>query len=284
MTEARPCVALVTGCSSGIGMSTALALAGYGCRVYATARRIETLEPLKMRAAELGLAMETRVLDVSNLDSIEGTVSGIAREAGRLDIVVNNAGYALFGALEDIPFEDLKREFDTNVFGLILVSKAAIPIMRNNGGGTIVNVSSVAGRVAVPIMGAYCASKFSVEAFSLAMNAEARQFGIRVVMIEPGPVDTKFSENAIKASGHIVHRTKSAYAKGYLKIKEMYENGPSSGVTAERVARVIVKAIRSKNPKTRYAVRLTDRLFIALGGLVSTRLGQRFMRGYFGLR
>jgi len=265
-------------------MSTALALAESGCKVYATARRVETLEPLRRRAAELGLAMETLELDVSKLDSIEGIVSGIAREAGRLDVVINNAGYALFGALEDIPLKDLKREFDTNVFGLILVSKAALPIMRNNGGGTIVNISSVAGRVAVPVMGAYSASKFSVEAFSLAMNAEARQFGVRVISIEPGPVDTKFSENAIKASGHIVHRADSPYAGAYVKIKEMYEDGSSSGVSAERVARVIMKAIRARNPKTRYTVRLKDRLFITFGGLISTRPGQRFVRGYFGLR
>jgi NAD(P)-dependent dehydrogenase (short-subunit alcohol dehydrogenase family) len=276
-------VALVTGCSSGIGEATAWALANAGYRVYATARNVEHLESLRKRAFESGLLLQARPLDVTKQGEINAVLSEIGREAGHLDVLVNNAGYALFGAIEEIPSEDMRRQFDVNVFGLVDVSKTALPLMRGNGGGTIVNISSVAGRVPAPLMGAYCSTKFSVEALSLAMRAEVHQFGIRVVIIEPGPVNTRFSENAIKASGHIIRRSDSPYASAYASIRTMYENDGPIGAPAERVAKVILRAVRAKNPKSRYSVRARDRLLSLAGSLVPTRVGQRFIRGYFHL-
>jgi NAD(P)-dependent dehydrogenase (short-subunit alcohol dehydrogenase family) len=276
-------VALVTGCSSGIGEATAWALAKAGYRVYATARNVEHLESLRKRALESGLLMQVRPLDVSKQGEIDAVISEIRRETGRLDVLVNNAGYALFGAIEEIPSEDLRRQFEVNVFGLVAASNAALPLMRRNGGGTIVNLSSIAGRVPAPLMGAYCSSKFSVEALSLAMRAEVHQFGIRVVIIEPGPVNTRFSENAIKASGHIIRRNDSPYAKAYASIRTMYENDGPTGASAERVAKIILRAVKAKNPKSRYSVRARDRMLSLAGSLVATRVGQRFVRGYFHL-
>jgi len=276
-------VALVTGCSSGIGEATAWALANAGYRVYATARNVEHLESLKKRAFESGLLLQARPLDVTKQGEINAVLSEIRTEAGHLDVLVNNAGYALFGAIEEIPSEDLRRQFDVNVFGLVDVSKTALPLMRGNGGGTIVNISSVAGRVPAPLMGAYCSTKFSVEALSLAMRAEVHQFGVRVVIIEPGPVNTRFPENAIKASGHIIRRSDSPYASAYAGIMTMYENDGPNGATAERVAKVILRVVRAKNPKSRYSVRARDRLLSLAGSLVPTRVGQRFIRGYFHL-
>ena len=280
-TEKR--VALVTGCSSGIGEATAWALAKEGYLVYATARNVEHLDSLRKKASDSGLLLLARPLDVSKLGEIDAVISEIEREAGRLDVLVNNAGYALFGALEEIPMEDVRREYDVNVFGLIAMSKAAIPLMRRNHGGTIVNISSVAGRVPAPLMGAYCSTKFSVEALSLAMRAEVHQFGVRVVVIEPGPVNTKFSENAMKASGHIIRNSGSPYANAYSSLRTMYENDGPEGASADRVAQVILRVIRARNPKSRYSIRARDKLLLMAGSLVPTRIGQRFVRGYFNL-
>ncbi len=275
-------VALVTGCSSGIGEATALELARAGYHVYATGRTMEGLESLEGRAREEGLSLTTRVLDVSNPKSVDTTISEIKKETDRLDVLVNNAGYALLGAIEDIPMEDLRMQFDVNVFSLVALYKNAIPLMRRNGGGTIFNISSVAGRISVPIMGVYCASKFCVEALSLAMRNEVHQFGIKVVTIEPGPVNTRFSKNALKASGKILNKKDTPYRRAYENILAWYEDfGP--GVPPQKVARIILKTTRKKRPKARYAVRLRDRLFMTFGSLIATRIGQRGVRWYFSL-
>jgi NAD(P)-dependent dehydrogenase (short-subunit alcohol dehydrogenase family) len=276
-------VAMVTGCSSGIGEATAWALAGAGYRVYATARNVADMDRLRKRAEDSKLALLARELDVTRQDSIDDVIEEVEKIEGRLDVLVNNAGYALIGSVEDLPLEDIKRQFDANVFGLVAMYKAAIPLMRETGGGTVVNISSVAGRLSAPLMGAYCSTKFAVEALSLAMNSEVRQFGIRVVVIEPGPVDTRFSENALKASGHVVRRDDSPYSHGYVKLRSMYEEDFSHGVPADRVAKVIMRAVRAKRPRTRYSVRARERLYTTAGALVVTRIGQRFIRYYFGL-
>ncbi len=281
MTDEKK-VALVTGCSSGIGEATAWALATDGYEVLATARNLSDLEPLRKRAIAAGLSMRTRSLDVTRQDAIDGIISDIEDRYGRLDVLVNNAGYALLGAVEEVPMEDLRKQFETNVFGLVAVYKAAIPLMRKAGGGTVVNVSSVAGRVAAPLMGAYCASKFAVEALGLAAAAEVRQFGIRVVSVEPGPVRTRFIETARKASGHIINRQDSLYSKSYIELNDFY--GEPYGVPPEAVARVIMKVVRAKRPKTRYTVRARERLYTMAGALIATRVGQHLVRGYFGLK
>ena len=276
-------MALVTGCSSGIGEATTLALAAAGFRVFATARNVADMEPLRKRAVSSGLPIELRHLDVLDLKSIDDVMTEIERDWRRLDVVVNNAGYCLLGAIEDIPSSSLRMQFDVNVHGLVAVYRAAMPVMRRSGGGAVVNISSVAGRVSVPLLGAYCATKFSVEALSNAMRAEAHQFGVRVVSIEPGPVNTRFTQNALKASSNIIRRSDSPYSRAYQKLREMYESDFGEGVQAERVARVILRAVRSRRPRARYTVRARDRLLVLAGGLTTTRVGQRFLRDYFWL-
>ena len=281
MTEQRE-VALVTGCSSGIGEAAAWALAADGCKVFATARNPSDMERLRSRAIDAGFSLETLPLDVTKQEDIVGVISDIEKLHGRLDVLVNNAGYALWGAVEEVPLEDLRKQFETNVFGLVAVYRAAIPLMRRTGGGTVVNISSLAGRVAAPLMGAYCASKFAVEALSLAAAAEVRQFGIRVVSVEPGPVKTRFVEAARKASSHIIERQGSPYAKSYVELGDFYVE--PYGVPPEAVAKVIMKVVRAKRPKTRYTVRARERLYAMAGSLIATRPGQYFVRGYFDLK
>lgn len=272
----------MTGCSSGIGKATAWALAEAGYRVYATSRKLVDMEQVVQEAEESKLSMHARTLDVTKQDSIDAVIAEIERAEGRLDVLVNNAGYALIGSVEDLPMEDVRKQYDVNVFGLLAVFKAGVPLMRQSGGGTIVNISSVAGRVSAPLMGVYCSTKFAVEALSLAMSGEVHQFGIRVVAVEPGPVNTRFVETAMKASGHVVSRNDSPYSNGYAKLRGFY--GDPYGYPPERVAKVILRVVRAKRPKTRYTVRGRERLYAAAGTLVATKVGQRFIRGYFDLK
>jgi len=276
-------VALVTGCSSGIGEATTVLLANAGYLVYATARNVATLDRLRERANNSSLSIETRQLDVTNHDNIMGIISEIKDKHGGLEVLVNNAGYALLGTIEDIPIEDLRKQMEVNVFGLVSICKAVLPLMRHNECGTIVNISSVAGRISVPLMGAYCASKFCVEALSDALRAEVHQFGIRVVTIEPGPVQTKFTENALRESTHIIYNKNSPYLRAYGKLKSMYEDGWGRGKSANHVAKKILKAIQARRPRARYAIRLRDKFYIWAGALTTTKIGQRAMRGYLRL-
>jgi NAD(P)-dependent dehydrogenase (short-subunit alcohol dehydrogenase family) len=264
-------VILITGCSSGIGKATALAAAARGYRVYATARDPESLRDLEGQVRPLRL-------DVTDARSIGQAFATLLGEAGRLDALVNNAGYGQYGAVEDVTAEEWRREFDVNLFGAVEVTRAALPTMRQARRGTVVNVSSVAGKIAIPFAAPYCASKHALEAVSDALRVEVSPFRIRVVVIEPGPIATRFGERA-RASVARFLASPGPYSDFYKNAERAMDTDFQAGkLPAEAVARVILAAIESPRPKTRYRVGRMARTFIPLRAFLSDRAFDRRMK------
>jgi NAD(P)-dependent dehydrogenase (short-subunit alcohol dehydrogenase family) len=253
MSNAESPVALVTGASSGIGRATAHLLSSSGWRVFATVRTSEAQASLSADAS-----VETLRLDVTDEGAVHDAVRGILDRAGRIDALVNNAGFALIGAVEDLDRDTIRHQFEVNVFSAMQLCREVLPSMRARRSGRIVNVSSLAGRVSVPMMGAYCASKFALEAFTDALRVESRPFGIRVSLVEPGPVRTEFQRNAIAASQGVL-TSESVFRSVYQAyLGGAFETG--AGASAQRVAHVIRRALTSTRPRSRYRVRWIDSL------------------------
>lgn len=251
MTSTDKPVALVTGASTGIGRATARLLASSGYRVFATVRTPEAEASLRQDGS-----IEVLRLDVGEEAAVSRTVRDVLDRAGHVDALVNNAGYALVGATEDLTRDRLRRQFEVNVFGAMQLCREVLPSMRARRSGRIVNVSSLAGRVSVPLMGAYCGSKFAIEALTDALRVEARPFGVGVALVEPGPVVTEFQRNALAVSQDIL-TSESVYRPVY----RAYLDGGfdmGRGATAERVARVIRRALTARRPRSRYRVRFVD--------------------------
>ena len=269
----EPQVVLITGCSSGIGRATALAAAARGNRVYATARDPESLREL----AGAG-QIRTLALDVTDTGSIGRAVASVLGEAGRLDVLVNNAGYGQYGAVEEVTAEEWRREFDVNLFGAVEVTRAVLPAMRQARSGTIVNVSSVAGKIAIPFAAPYCASKHALEAVSDALRVEVAPFGIRVVIIEAGPIATHFGERA-RASIARMLESPGPYSAFYRNAERAMDTDFQAGkLSPEAVARVIVQAIESERPKTRYRVTRMASVLIFLRRFLPDRFFDRRMK------
>ena len=270
MNDSR--VVLVTGCSSGIGHATAGRLARSGWTVYATARRLDAMAGL----AEAGCRLLR--LDVTDDESMRAAVEEIERVEGTVDVLVNNAGYSLSGAIESVPLDEVRRQFETNVFGLVRLTQLVLPGMRAQGRGRIVNVSSMGGRLTFPGGGYYHATKHAIEALSDALRFEVRGFGIDVVVIQPGLIRTGFSDAAV---GTIADRSDDP-AGPYDVFNQAvaaatagaYRNALSRtlGGGPDVVARTIERAITTKRPRTRYRVTGSARLFIVLRRLLPDRL------------
>jgi NAD(P)-dependent dehydrogenase (short-subunit alcohol dehydrogenase family) len=241
---------LLTGCSSGIGHATAELFAREDWVVYATSRDENDLGDL----AELGC--RTAALDVTDATAIERVVDRVIDEQGRLDCLVNNAGYAQYGPLEDVPADELHRQFEVNVYGPHRLSRAVLPHMREAGDGTIVNVSSVQGRIATPGAGAYSGSKFALEAMSDALRGEVDGLGVDVVLVEPGPVATNFTERSRDELEAGLDRREAAYGWLYEAIEDTSILMGSAPFAAEprEVAAVVHEAAESTNPRARYPV------------------------------
>lgn len=259
-------VALVTGCSSGIGEATALVLGARGFRVYASGRTLAGVQHLHGRVPRL----ESIELDVRSDSSIGSAVSQILLESGRIDVLVNNAGLGVLGAAEDLDREAWQRQFEVNLFGAAALTRAVLPTMRAQRDGYIVNVSSVAGRVSVPLMGAYCSSKFALEAFSDALRVESRPFGIKVVVVEPGTTHTKFQERAMAESSAVLRKANSIFSPVYKHAFPRYTI-PSIGASAEEVARRIARIVTKRRPAARYRVKWYDTLSIAMTRILPRR-------------
>ncbi|MDY6779854.1 MAG: SDR family oxidoreductase [Halobacteria archaeon] len=269
---------LITGCSSGIGRETALKFGKKGWKVYATARYPEDIENL----ADKGF--ETLELDVTDEKQVTDAVETVVENDGRFDCLVNNAGYGQMGVVEDVTTDELHYQFDVNVYGPHRLTRAVLPQMRDQGWGTIVNMSSIAGRISSPGMGAYAASKHALEALSDSLRAEVDDFGIDVVLIEPGPVNTKFGDNV----EGIDHRSRDgdegdddvedegAYEAIYRGIRSFNES-LSSGRSAHptEVAETIYEAAESDDPKARYSVKWSFRI-ASLGRYVPSKWRDRF--------
>jgi NADP-dependent 3-hydroxy acid dehydrogenase YdfG len=276
--SATPKVVLITGCSSGIGAETAGYLADRGYTVYATARRVETLEPLVAKGCR------TLALDVTDEASMSAAVGAVEAEHGAVGALVNNAGYSQSGALETITLDDIRKQFETNVFGLIRMSQLVLPGMRRAGTGRIVNIGSMGGKLTFPGGGVYHATKYSVEALSDALRFEVQGFGVRVVLIEPGLIVTDFAKTAVASVDNIEDdgpyaKFNQAVAKG---TDDVYK-GPMAklGGGPDAVAKVIRRAIESKHPRARYKVTASAKLAIAQRRMTSDKMWDRAMRVQF---
>ncbi len=266
-----PGAILITGCSSGIGHATALHLANGGHAVYATARRPEVLTDLKRAGCR------TLALDVLDEGSMLAAVAAVENEHGAVGSLVNNAGYAVSGAIEAVPIDDVRKEFETNVFGYIRMAQLVLEGMRRQRRGRIVNLSSVAGRVTMPGAGAYAATKYAIEALSDALRFELRLFGIKVIVVEPGPIKTAFTETANEAlsagDGGAYADYHAAVAKGDAEADESFLAGKP-----EQVARTIERALTTARPRPRYRVTPIARVLPVLRGTLGDRGFDAFLR------
>jgi len=242
-------IAIVTGSSSGIGFETALALAREGYYTYATMRDTKKGNQIKEIAKKENLKLEVIELDVDKDKTVQAAINKIIKERNRIDVLVNNAGYGLFGCLEDLSMDDLKAQFETNFFGVVRTLQAVIPIMRKQKSGTIVNISSVAGRIGFPVSPAYISSKFALEGLSESMRYELSPFGINTIIIEPGVIKTNFMSSMKKSM-----KPDSAYKDITNKVIMGISMMAEMGTPPQEVAKTIINAIRSENPLPRYIV------------------------------
>ncbi|HEY2772064.1 MAG TPA: oxidoreductase [Solirubrobacteraceae bacterium] len=269
---------LITGCSSGIGYSTAERLAAEGWKVYATARRPETLTELE------GKGCVTLALDVTDEESMRAAVDTVAEAEGAVGVLINNAGYSQSGAVESIPLDTVRRQFDTNVFGLIRMCQLVLPGMRKQQSGKIVNIGSMGGRLTFPGGGFYHATKYAIEAISDALRFEVRGFGVDVILIEPGLIVTKFGD---VASGSVSEAGGDGpYGEFNRKVAKLTENaykGPMSklGAGPDAVAKAIAGALRSERPKARYPVTPSAHLMINQRRFTPDRVWDLMMRSQF---
>ncbi len=278
MAESISKAVLITGCSTGIGRATAERLAAHEWNVYATARKAESIADLKSRGCK------TLALDVCDEASMRAAVQTVEQAEGAVGVLINNAGYGLEGAFEEVPMTDIRRQFETNVFGLVAMTKLVLPGMRRQRWGRVVNLSSMGGKLTFPGGAYYHATKHAVEALSDALRFEVKGFGIDVIVVQPGPIKTRFGDTAV---GSIAAPKDSPYAAFNAvlekQIREAYEGGPMARFAAppESVAEVIEKAISATSPRTRYKVTLAARVLMGLRRVLPDRAFDAFLRTQF---
>ncbi len=245
-------VAIVTGSSSGIGFSTAVMLARNSFYTYASMRNLSKSNAIKEIAKKENLPLQPIQLDVTDDRSVKEAINKVLDEKKTIDVLVNNAGYGLIGCVEDLSIEEVKAQFETNVFGAIRVTQAVLPVMRKQKHGVIINVSSIAGRIAFPISNAYASTKFALEGLSESMRYEVEQFGIKVVLIEPGVITTNFVSAMVMPKK--VLEQNSPYAQFMQKVNDGFKLKRENATDSEEVAKVILKAVTAENPEPRYLV------------------------------
>ncbi|MEM7571795.1 MAG: oxidoreductase [Bacteroidota bacterium] len=262
-------VIIVTGASSGIGKATALHLIKEGHTVYGAARRLEKMQDI-VEAGGKAVAM-----DVTNHQQVHAEVEQIIKTEGRVDVLVNNAGYAVYGPVEEISYEQAKRQFEVNLFGLAEITKAVLPAMRAQQSGTIINISSVGGKIYTPLGSWYHATKHALEGWSDCLRLEVKQFGINVVIVEPGAIKTEFDSAMDQRFGE---DASGPYSRLKSSMSKVMENAYKPGNYSEPIviAETISKAINSRRPKTRYAAGKMAR---------QTLMGRRWLsdRGFDGM-
>ncbi len=242
---------LVTGCSSGIGLATCHALSRNNFMTYGTVRNLSKAKKIQDLINRENLSLKILRLDVNDNQSIKLAVKKILTDTGRIDVLINNAGYGMFGPVEEITTQEVKKQFETNFFGTIRLIKAIVPIMRKQGNGTIVNISSMVGRFGVPLNSAYVSSKFAVEGLSESISFELEEFGIRVIVIEPGVVNSDFFHN-VKVKGM---NLESPYHKLMERRVNFLDKAMKNSLTSSYdVADTILEALNSKDPKFRYVI------------------------------
>ena len=269
---------LITGCSTGIGRATALHLAKSGYTVFATARRVEAIADLA------GQGCTVLPLDVCDEASMRAAVAQVESAAGAVGVLVNNAGYGSEGPVEEVPMEEVRRQFETNVFGLLRLTQLCLPGMRRQRWGRVVNLSSMGGRMTLPGGGVYHATKYAVEALSDAMRFEVGGFGVDVVVVEPGAIRTEFGNTAIARVDALGGSGDYADFREALKtnIRDAYE-GRMAALAAgpEAVAVVIARAVEARRPRTRYVITAGARLLLGLRRWLPDRAFDAFLRTQF---
>jgi NAD(P)-dependent dehydrogenase (short-subunit alcohol dehydrogenase family) len=262
-------VVLVTGASSGIGLETARLLAQKGYTVYGAARRIERMSELKAAGVNL------LAIDVTDDASMVKGVNDILQKENRIDVLVNNAGYGSYGALEDVPISEGRYQFEVNIFGLARLTQLVLPHMRKQGWGRIINISSIGGRIGEPHGAWYHATKFAVEGLSDSLRMELKEFGIDVVVIQPGAIVTQWAtiatENMLKTSGN------TAYKALVQKHAKMFSTADKNGSPPIVIARTIAKAVEARRPRTRYAAGAMAKPILFARKILSDRMFDRVM-------
>lgn len=266
-------VIFITGASSGIGLASAKMLLKEGHIVYGAARRLENMAEIEQ------LGGRTIKLDVTDSDAIKLAVDRIVAEQGRIDVLLNNAGYGMFGAVEDVSLTEAKRQFDVNVFALAEVTKAVAPVMRENKSGKIINISSMGGKMHTPLGGWYHSSKYAVEGLSDCMRFELKQFGIDVVLIEPGAINSAWYDimlNNLKSTAKNSHYTNyiNAYEKYVVANRKHFSK-------TDAVAKAVCKAIKSRSPHARYSVGFMAKPSIILYKLLPSKVYDSVLRLIF---
>lgn len=242
---------LVTGCSSGIGLATCHVLSRNNFMTYGTVRNLSKAKKIQDLMNRENLSLKILRLDVNDNQSIKLAIKKILNDIGRIDVLINNAGYGMFGPIEEITIQEIKKQFETNFFGAIRLIKAIVPIMRKQGNGTIVNISSMVGRFAVPLNSAYVSSKFAVEGLSESISFELKEFGIRVIVIEPGVVKSDFFHK-LKVKGM---NLESPYHELMERRVNFLDKAMKNSLTSSYdVADTILDALNSKDPKFRYVI------------------------------
>ncbi|MEZ4364250.1 MAG: SDR family oxidoreductase [Kofleriaceae bacterium] len=261
-------VALLTGASQGIGASTARALSGLGVKVYGASRSV---------TAGQGADYYGVPMDVTKEDSVVAGLAAVIEREGRLDAVINCAGFAVAGPIEEISVEDAQRQFDTNFFGAARVCRAALPHLRRHGAGLIVNIGSLAATVPLPYQAYYSASKAALALFSEALRLEVARDGINVVLIEPGDIKTSFTGNREQPSALSAH-----YEASYQRVLEVVRRDEGGAVPPERVAAVVVRALSARTPSPRYgAGMISQRAAVGLAAVLPRRTFQWLLAKYY---
>jgi NAD(P)-dependent dehydrogenase (short-subunit alcohol dehydrogenase family) len=263
-------VVLITGASAGFGKACAEHLAGLGHRVYGTSRRA------RFPGTDAPSASPTMIpMDVTDEASVRAAVDFVSERAGRIDVLINNAGIGLAGAVEDTTVEEAKALFDTNLFGMHRVCRAVLPMMRSQGAGLVINISSIGGLITIPFQGFYSASKYAVESMSDALRLELAPFGINVCLVEPGDFKTDFTAARVFAAAG---RDGSPYAQRCRRAVEVMEHDERNGSDPRELARLVVKIIRARRPKPRYLVgKRLQKLGAMLKRVLSARSIDRIM-------
>jgi NAD(P)-dependent dehydrogenase (short-subunit alcohol dehydrogenase family) len=278
-------VVLITGGSDGLGKAAAILLAERGYRVVAAGRSPKKLAEMEALASEKNLPLGTAELDVCSDESVKEAVQGVIGRYRAIDVLINNAGVGYMAAVEEIAMADFKQQFETNLFGVLRVTQAVLPHMRERRRGRILMISSVAGLVSPPTYGAYSSSKHALEGLSDALRLELHPFGIRVVLIEPGYIVTNFQQTAKDLAQPYVER---AATSPYQKIYEGAWSGANKGrsgskTTPEDCARVMLEAVETPNPRVRYGVTPLATLVKWGKRLASDRVLDQFLRRYYGV-
>jgi len=277
----KPGIVLITGASSGFGEACALHLSQSGYRVYGTSRFVQLDRPPTAVGPE-GSFFKMIPMDVRDTESVSKGISYILDNEEGIDVIVNNAGIAIAGPMEEIYIEEISSQFETNFYGVIRVCQAVLPHMRSQGTGCIINISSIGGVMGIPFQGAYSASKFAIEGMTEALRIEVKPFGIRVVLIEPGDFKTDFTKNRIMTKGF---KPDSVYADRLETALSVMECEERKGLAPQLLARQVEKIINHPNPKVRYTIgKPEQRLSTLFKRWAPSLMYERSFMKYYGLR